>query len=452
MPQINNTRDYTITSALYKERDTNSTPIDLQNMIVQFVIYEHIFKPYLTAKFMFMDQHDILGTADHQGGETFEIEFENSEEVGQGRKIRKEFLIDKIESVHKVNNDKDEMVTMHCTEIHALHSSLLNVNRTYFGSVTGMIRRIMDNYLKVNVKVDGSNINNDLKVLIPNLNPLEACMFLLPRALTLEGMPFYFYSTLGAENLVLKDLGTMLEEDVVNRRNPYIYSKALLSDDTRSDDYSIEDFEFDGTEDLLGIIRKGLVGSKFIFHSLLTGVSDGIEFDVDNDMFQPLKKFNKIGVRNNRYNYAPDYKYDAPLLGNKAFNQHRPRTITEISAGAAFRNYEGDFSDFNEHSNPTLHKSKIISQSVNNFIAKSPLSITVKSREFLKGDDNHTLGRSLRIQFLDSKIDGEAPMLDRKKSGDYLIFATQHMFTGNRARTRLLLGRLGHLGVQTAAG
>ena len=75
-----------------------------------------------------------------------------------------------------------------------------------------------------------------------------------------------------------------------------------------------------------------------------------------------------------------------------------------------------------------------------------------KSREFLKGDDNHTLGRSLRIQFLDSKIDGEAPMLDRKKSGDYLIFATQHMFTGNRARTRLLLGRLGHLGVQTAAG
>ena len=43
-------------------------------------------------------------------------------------------------------------------------------------------------------------------------------------------------------------------------------------------------------------------------------------------------------------------------------------------------------------------------------------------------------------------------MLDRKKSGDYLIFATQHMFTGNRARTRLLLGRLGHLGVQTAAG
>ena len=116
------------------------------------------------------------------------------------------------------------MVTMHCTEIHALHSSLLNVNRTFFGSVTGMIRRIMDNYLEVNVKVDGTNINNDLKVLIPNLNPLEACMFLLPRALTLEGMPFYFYSPLGAENLVLKDLGTMLEEDVVNRRNPYMYS------------------------------------------------------------------------------------------------------------------------------------------------------------------------------------------------------------------------------------
>ena len=42
----------------------------------------------------------------------------------------------------------------------------------------------------------------------------------------------------------------------------------------------IEDFEFDVTEDLLGIIRKGLVGSKFIFHSLLTGGSDGIEFDV----------------------------------------------------------------------------------------------------------------------------------------------------------------------------
>ena len=84
-----------------------------------------------------------------------------------------------------------------------------------------------------------------------------------------------------------------------------------------------------------------------------------------------------------------------------------------------------------------------------NFVRKSPLSISVKSREFITGDANYTLGRVIRVMFLDNKqVNGEErPVLDHKKSGDYIIFGAKHNFNqGKRADTNLILGRLGSFG------
>ena len=64
-------------------------------------------------------------------------------------------------------------------------------------------------------------------------------------------------------------------------------------------------------------------------------------------------------------------------------------------------------------------------------------------------DANYTLGRIIRVMFLDNKqINGEErPVLDHKKSGDYIIFGARHNFNqGSRADTTLILGRLGSFG------
>ena len=77
--------------------------------------------------------------------------------------------------------------------------------------------------------------------------------------------------------------------------------------------------------------------------------------------------------------------------------------------------------------------------------------ITVKSREFITGDANYTLGKAIRVAFLDtqSNLDNNSPAFDLKKSGDYIIMAATHYFSGEDSKTELLLGKIASLGVET---
>ena len=83
-------------------------------------------------------------------------------------------------------------------------SSLQNISRCYKGSPSSMIQKILVQYLNKEVAVLGEDTRNNLKVIIPNLNPIEACMWLKNKVTTRNGSPFYFFSAMGLDNLVLK--------------------------------------------------------------------------------------------------------------------------------------------------------------------------------------------------------------------------------------------------------
>ena len=149
---------YLLRSVIF--RDVSDVELELKNVMFDFVIYEHMLKPYLTAKFTFIDQENILDN--NQGGETLEVTLVEIEERNTGQSIKKTFLIDEISSIHKASADKDELVVLHCTEDHALHSSLQNVNRVLSGSPTKMISDLCNEFLDRNVDVIGENINNNM--------------------------------------------------------------------------------------------------------------------------------------------------------------------------------------------------------------------------------------------------------------------------------------------------
>ena len=429
---------YLLRSVIF--RDVRDVELELKNVMSDFVIYEHILKPYLTAKFTFLDQENILDN--NQGGETLEVTLVEIEERNTGQSIKKTFLIDEISSIHKASADKDELVVLHCTEDHALHSSLQNVNRVLSGSPTKMISDLCNEFLDRNVDVIGENINNNMKVCIPHLHPLEACMFLRPRVLTSIGMPFYFYSALGAKDLILKDLGTMISQSPINEDVPYIYAQSMESTRVIADSYQIQQFEYSGAENLLKLIRQGLVGAKYNFYDSITGQRETSRFDVNTNLFERLSNQNLFGS-NKRYLYQPDYKHKSLL-----FHSYNSKNITEISGNQSYKNGNVQFNSYDEETDVAYHIHKIIADAASQFITKAPLSITVKAREFITGNANHTIGQTIRIRFLDSapiEINNR-PEYDIKKSGDYIIVAAQHNFSGQQATTRLLCGRLASMG------
>ena len=171
--------------------DRTPVTIDIKNLISDFEIYENVTNPYLTANIIFIDQENIVQDMDIQGGEKLTFNFYHVEEVNKGIEIKKEFVIDSIKNIAKAG-ERDEVVRIHCTEFIGLVSSLQNVNRVYTGSPTEMITKITSEFLNRDVLKIGDDSVKDMKVIVPNMHPIEACLWLKKRALTKEGFPFFF--------------------------------------------------------------------------------------------------------------------------------------------------------------------------------------------------------------------------------------------------------------------
>ena len=87
-------KEYSITSAVISsDRIGQGVLVDIRSVIGQFEIYEHINKPYITAKFFLLDHNDIFEGIDFLGGEKLELSIQHSEEQSTALELKKTFLI-----------------------------------------------------------------------------------------------------------------------------------------------------------------------------------------------------------------------------------------------------------------------------------------------------------------------------------------------------------------------
>ena len=435
--------DYQLLSAVITNSDRNvDLSVDIKRLISSFQIFEHIEKSYLTAEVVFADTSNLLQDMDFQGGEKLTLEITQSEERNEGFSIKKEFLINRIENITRADEATDA-VMLHCVEYHVFKSSLQNISRSYKGSASKIISKILSEYVERDLLALGVESVNDLKVIIPNLNPLEACDWLKKRAVSETGMPYYLYSVLGVENLIMRDLGTILQDPVINKSIPFIYAPSLNSSQIGPRKYyNIMDFKISDNEDLLSIVSEGLVGGEYYFYNTMTAVPYRVKFDVE-EVFQDLAANNLLGGENERFVYAPDYK-----LKDQKISKYNSRSVTQISQSGAFETGLQNFKSYQDDNSASNHKRKIMAAALKSFLSKSPIQITVKGREFLTADQNYTIGKVIRILFIDNmrtSTNESKLSFDSKKSGDYVICAARHVFDDENYNTTLLCGKLGSL-------
>ena len=135
--------DYQLLSATITNSDRNSDlTVDIKRLISSFQIFEHIEKSYLTAEVVFADTANLVQDMDFQGGEKLTLEICQSEERNEGFTIKKEFLINRIENITRADEATDA-VMLHCIEYHVFKSSLQNISRSYRGSASKIISKIM---------------------------------------------------------------------------------------------------------------------------------------------------------------------------------------------------------------------------------------------------------------------------------------------------------------------
>ena len=434
--------DYLIVEAFISST-RNDTQVDIRTLVSEFIIYEHIEKPYLTGRLTFKEEENILQDVDFQGGEKLTLTIQHLEETVSANTITKEFLIDKIENVVRVD-ERTEFVVLHLTEYHVFDSSGQNISKSYNGSPTSIIKTIVENFLEKEVLIEGIDDVKDMKVIIPNLNPLEAGRWLNKRATTSDGLPFFFFSALGVDNLILKDLEKMLTQVPINAEQPYIYAPSAGDGNEIVKRYLISKYRYESQENLLRIMRNGHVGAKYVFHDTFKGIPTNVDFDVDN-VFKTLIVKNALGGENSRYNHSPEFK-----IKDKKIGQHTSKVISQIASSGAYDTVGTTFKSYQDEKTVGGQAKKINRDSLKEFLVKSPLVITVRGREFITGDANYTVGKTIRLRFLDTSpyLDDQNAKFDLKKSGDYLIMTAKHVFSDEGVSTELTCGRVASLGVE----
>lgn len=393
-------------------------PVELNNVVTDLEIFEDLNFPYLTGRLTVVDDSGFLTDVDIVGGETIFIKIISTRK--NAKSFTKTFYISGILSTTKVS-DTAESHTFNLIEDIGYVSNLQNVNKSYNDQCGTIITKIAKNYLQKTVS-SLSTDSQSIKVIIPNLNPIEAMMWIRDRATTVNGYPFYLFSTLTSDSIKYVDLGTMLSSPVINENIPYRYTSApFQSENEEVQRRILTAYEQKDINNLYRYIQRGLIGAKYEYIDTVKNQRNTFQYNVAKDLFQPLITKSVLPKNQNNVMYGSRYN-----LNGKPFNELESRTITRIGGSSAFENAKS----YKESILASEYKNNVTGQAMKELLANAPITFGVFGIDFIDGDKHSTIGNNLRIHFTypnpDPKIDD--PLIDRKKSGDYLIFATHHLF------------------------
>lgn len=430
--------DYNIEYAVLSTNRTGlESSYDISRLITDFEIYEHLDKPYLTGNLVFSNPHGVIERLDMQGGEKVTISIKSTHKYADSIAITKVFYVENIRAIG--GPDQIESVMLRIVEDIAFISSLKNISRSFSGSPSTIIQKILLGYLNRSLLTNEETYQDKMKVLIPNLHPIEAVSMIKNKATNNDGLPFYLFSTFADDNLRFYNLGSMMKKKVMNKR-PYVYWQSA-SQSLNSNFVTVQSFTSGSNDNLLELIRNGSIGSNYKFYDTLTGTYQEVNFNASNDVFNNLARRDYFDDNQKRFVFGPDMTVDDIKVADYEAN-----SLSFISSSSTYKNF-GDYKTINEETDEGSYRKRVISNSIRNFMTKTPMTIQVNGRDFIQAraddDPHYTIGNKIRFLMLDPLTDKlERAAFDKKKSGDYIIYAAKHSFKKERYDIQLLCTKL----------
>ena len=400
-------------------------PVDISALVSDLDVFEHLDKPYITAVLGFVDIEDVVGVLNISGGERVSITLKSNLE--DSVPVHKHFYIDKMLSSNKVN-DNEEFFAMHLIEDIAFASNLLNINKSYTGSSSDIIKSIASKLgLKINLGLDQAD-DQEIKVIVPNLTPIDAMCWVKNRTTTVEGYPYYLYSTLVGHKLNFYDMSKMLKADVMNDLpgEEYTHYESQMSMPAdKSKRRVIMAYQSKDTYDVYKLIDRGLIGSDYTYLNVTKKEEkkdNTFIFDINKEALDKLLSFKKIGETTHRPLYDKT-RYEWSSQDEIEINS---RKITRIGSSQVF---DGKKS-LSERDDVSQYRLNEVNRSLSQLLVSDPINFIVNGLDFFDGENSTTIGNKLRVRFLrNTKVGDPTDLFDKKKSGDYLIFACKHSFT-----------------------
>jgi hypothetical protein len=175
--------------------------VDIRGLVVELNIYEDIFSPVMTGSIILGDALDLISSYGLHGNEFIQVEVDKP---SLNNPIRKTFRGYKISDRALGSNGLQNYTIHFCSEELFLSIEGL-VSKSYKGlRIDQMVNDLLMNKLRVpqsKIKVIEQTSGN-FDIIVPRKNPLEAIMWLCPRAYGPNKNLFFFYESRDGFNFV----------------------------------------------------------------------------------------------------------------------------------------------------------------------------------------------------------------------------------------------------------
>ena len=432
------------------ERHGGTEHVDMKFMTPEINIFESIEKNYITANILVYDDADTF--ADFlalQGTEKVKMDIDG----GEASEIESMVLELRVVSLVKQEKiqDRAAVYAINCISKHAYDDANGKLSRSYTGQLEDTAENILKSYLDVGVLKkkeyfkDGEvSVQGEVKVIIPYISPLEAVSWLMERATTPAGSPFYAWATVwdqdgGKDNIRYGTLKTMLGEGIqkvlpeVNSKpedgeRSFIYNIMAAGRDVtyKSQRAVLQNYVIHDTEDTLRMINKGAIGSTISNIDTYTSAQMKRHFDLEG-LISATLGFGKMDT-------VLDKEDKVTFNGEtKTLSKHDSRYRNLVTSYGTYKWNNG----YHDNADPSLLTNKMAKMAWTAALVKNRIDVTLSGYQFAK--NKLAAGDVIRLVFPVNKVDDMSPdgtdyskKVDERKTGMYLIIGIRRMWVGEK--------------------
>lgn len=407
--------------------EDESNRININSNIVELVFFENIEKPYISGQIVVTDDQGFVDGMGFSGTERLFIEIA-SEDKTLVPVMSRSFIMTSIDQVIKSSDQGKASVYMFTfMDEHAFVSKSMKISRTVTDTLEKEIQKICGQDLQKDIDISYlyPSVQNNMKVIIPYMNPLEACEWLRDRATTVNGCPLFLYASIHDTNLRLGSLDKMLEQDPWNDKLPYLFSPSNVQQTEAKSPlhrtFQVQTMRTSKLQNTLTQMMAGAVGSMYNNTNINTGQTSSVHYSVEKTI-DKLEKSGIIPSEKEQNIYPVDFK-----LRDKKVSESNARIFHQITSTGVYGNYKSYHDEVKKDS----FVNKLDNIGVRNMLLKNMFEVTVPGAGFIVS--KASVGDIVTINTISDDNDPQTTEpFDGLRSGNFLIYNARHTFKNTR--------------------
>lgn len=421
-------QQYQILSATISTDTPGQKSVEVAKRVVDLNFYESIHLPYVTGSITLLDDSNLFERLRFRGAERLALNLVTHDSF-QEIQMQREFVITNIARSF-TNNDKAKLYVLEFMDVHLFLDNTKKISRSYTGNIPDIIQKILGDELNIDLDIsymEGfDSAQKSIRVNIPYLSPLQACIWLKNRLTTINGSPFYLFASTYKDNLYLGNYDTMQTLEAFNEKQHYKYAKEFTQLIQEEDEwkrlFAVSAVQELNQQNAYRFMKMGGLASDIdVFNT-----TEGWKLSTHHSIRGQLEDLASKGIINDRQIVFDENRFD---------DERNIKQIAKVSAKTfdSHRNYH-DVTNRGEIL--LLAKANALNEALN----RNALEISVPGAAMFIG--SVSVGDTIYVDFLNTNISDEEANLHKRLSGKYLILKQRNIFEDTMHNCNLTISKL----------